>query len=99
MFSAIQGSAILCKQGRVWITAERNPVDWWLEPGDAMIVPGDGAVVIEADSVSRVVVSRSRPLRLEAHAGLSTVAARLAGAVRRARAALRVVVPRAGAGA
>jgi hypothetical protein len=58
---------IICREGTVWITQERDWRDYVLTPGDAFIVTQRGQVLIEALQDARVEVTPS--LRTAPYAG------------------------------
>lgn len=39
---------VICRSGALWITTERDAVDYRLTPGESMVVRSSGKIVIEA---------------------------------------------------
>jgi hypothetical protein len=45
-FAHLQGQAIRCDAGYIWVTLENDPEDYILFPGESLLVPAPGKVVI-----------------------------------------------------
>jgi Protein of unknown function (DUF2917) len=45
-FAHLQGQAIRCDVGYIWVTLENDPEDYILFPGESLLVPTSGKVVI-----------------------------------------------------
>lgn len=63
--------AIRVVSGRVWITIEADANDYWLSAGEAMVLPRDRHIVIEAGSEFSCIdflLQRINPAVLESHA-------------------------------
>jgi hypothetical protein len=60
-----RGRVIICRRGVVWITQERDVVDYVLEEGEVFIVTLPGLVMVEALEPASVTVvtpsTRARP--------------------------------------
>jgi hypothetical protein len=46
VFTHLQGQAIRCEAGYIWVTIENDPEDYILFPGESLLVPSAGKVVI-----------------------------------------------------
>jgi len=45
-FAHLEGGAIRCDAGYIWVTIENDPEDYILFPGESLLVPTPGKVVI-----------------------------------------------------
>lgn len=45
-FTQLQGQAIRCEAGYIWVTMENDPEDYILFPGESLLVSTPGKVVI-----------------------------------------------------
>lgn len=59
--------AIICRRGAVWVTQERDGVDYLLREGDIFIVTLAGLVLVQAVEPASVTVTPS--IRATPHAG------------------------------
>lgn len=72
------GRRIRCVSGVVWLTAYNQPVDVFLRPGQAYVVPNGGLVLAEAIGHCRMQVDLPRAFDYSRYrAGLAADAARL----------------------
>jgi hypothetical protein len=46
VFTHLQGQAIRCEAGYIWVTIENDPEDYILFPGESLLIPSPGKVVI-----------------------------------------------------
>ena len=46
VFAHLQGQAIRCEAGYIWVTVENDPEDYILFPGESLLIPSPGKVVI-----------------------------------------------------
>lgn len=53
-FRFSKGARIACLVGRIWVTAEGDPRDYVLEPGEVYVAPGESLIVMEDLSESEV---------------------------------------------
>jgi hypothetical protein len=59
-----RGRVIICRRGVVWITQERDLVDYVLQEGEVLIVTLPGSVLVQAlEPASVMVVARSTKAR------------------------------------
>ncbi|HEY2628478.1 MAG TPA: DUF2917 domain-containing protein [Usitatibacter sp.] len=49
-----RGVEVACDAGRVWITEERGPDDFWLLPGESVRLTRRGLAILEATQAARV---------------------------------------------
>jgi hypothetical protein len=50
--------ALRCEEGRLWVTAERDPADVWLGNGEHAVLGGAGLTLIEAVCATRLRIGR-----------------------------------------
>jgi len=46
VFARLDGQAIRCLSGHLWVTLENDPMDHVLKPGQRLLVPSGGKVVV-----------------------------------------------------
>ena len=48
------GTTVVCEQGILWLTQSEDLQDYFLQPGEQMVIEKKGNVLIEAMSAARV---------------------------------------------
>lgn len=46
VFARLEGQAIRCLAGHLWVTLENDPMDHVLKPGQCLTVPSSGKVIV-----------------------------------------------------
>lgn len=46
VFARLTGQLVRCLSGRLWVTIENDPKDHVLKPGEQLVVPTDGKVIV-----------------------------------------------------
>lgn len=46
VFAHLDGQAIRCLSGHLWVTLENDPMDHVLKPGQRLLVPSGGKVIV-----------------------------------------------------
>ena len=46
VFAHLDGQAIRCLSGHLWVTLENDPMDHVLKPGQRLLIPSGGKVVV-----------------------------------------------------
>jgi hypothetical protein len=48
------GTTVVCEQGILWLTQSEDAQDYFLQPGEQMVIEKKGNVLIEAMSAARI---------------------------------------------